>query len=134
MVEKLLAVIVNQLFVIMFNTARQMFGAASDEYIHAKPSILLKTCFIILPSTPLSSKWSLSPRFPIKFLYEFCFSLLRMKRLANIRHLDSVADILQIMKLLLCSFLQPPLTPSFFDLKYLPSQAVRHHCQSFFPP
>jgi hypothetical protein len=54
-----------------------------------------------------------------------------MKRPNNIRHLDSVADISQIMKLLLCSFLQPPLTSSFFELKYLPSQAVRHHCQSF---
>jgi hypothetical protein len=52
LVEKLLADYVNQLFVVVFNTARQMFGVASDEYIHAKPSILLRTCFIILPSTP----------------------------------------------------------------------------------
>jgi len=31
LVEKLLAVCVNQLFIVMLNTARHMFSAASDE-------------------------------------------------------------------------------------------------------
>jgi len=32
LVEKLLAVYVNHLFIVVFNTARQMFGVASVEY------------------------------------------------------------------------------------------------------
>jgi hypothetical protein len=53
---------------------------------------------------PLCLPSRLCPRFPTKFLYEFCFSLLRMKRPANIRHLDSVAEMLQIMKLSVMQF------------------------------
>jgi hypothetical protein len=77
-----------------------------------KPVSLSSHLFLCLPSG-----LSLSPsRFPTKFLYEFCFPLLRTKRSINIRHLDSVAEMLQVMKLSKLSVMHFFSSSSYFFL------------------
>jgi len=99
--------------------------ASQLHLVHTPTSHFLKIHLnIILPFTPGSSKWSLTPRFPHKTLHIPLLSPIRATRPAHLILLDFItrkifSEQYRSSSLPLCSFLHSPVTSSLLDLNIL---------------
>ena len=112
----------------------------TDQFIHSPPqSHFLIDLYIILPSMPGSSKWSLSLRFPhqnsgIPLLSPYTCYMPCPCHSFGFDHPNIIWWAVQIIKLLIMWFFPLPFYLIPFRLNYVPSASVlKHHQPTFLP-